>query len=516
MSNYLLGIDYGTGGAKACIIDENANSICYAFREYPIITNKQGWSEHDPILYWKVCCELIKECLKKGNVNPKDIKGIGTSSACPSMVMVDRKFEPINLAYNLMDRRATKEVEWLKSSIGEDRIFKITGNRLEDHPLIVNLMWEKNNRLECYENTHKILTIDGFIRLKLTGKSTVNYSNGAFYGVAYNIYTNKYDEEILKQIGIDINKMPSAFPCEQIIGEVHTKASIETGLAYGTPVAAGQTDCNAGWVGAGAVEEGDIQMNLGTCGNFGIITKNTNFSNSMINFAYTTNSKDTYITAATTTTGGQSLRYLRDNFSQIEVAMEKLIDNFDSYDYLNMEAEKIDPGCDGLIVLPYLMGERTPIWDVDAKGVVFGLSLSHTKGHLVRAMMEAVAYALYDSFCIIKDCGYKINLPIVLNEGGAKSKLWRNIITDVFNVPTVLVKSRIGAPYGDAILAGVSVGIFKDFSIAKEKAEYIDFMEPNKENHEVYMKYFNIYKNIYSHLKQDFKDLSEIRNLYSK
>jgi ribulokinase len=513
MANYLLGIDFGTGGAKACVIDENANPVSYAFREYPIINDKPGWSEHDGKLYWTVCCELIKECLDKGKVNPEDIKAIGTSSACPSTVFVNENSEPVTLAYNLMDRRATKEVQWLKENIGEDRIFDITANRLEDHPMIVNLMWEKNNRPDVYKRTCKVLTIDGYIRLKLTGKATVNYSNGAFYGVAYNVYTNEFDEELLKEIDIDINKMPEAFACEAIIGEVTDDAARECGLVPGIPVPAGQTDCNAGWVGAGAVEPGDIQMNLGTCGNFGIITKDTNFLKSMINFAYTTNSTDTYITVPTTTTGGQSLRFLRDNFSPLEVAMEKLVKDFDAYDYLNMEAEKIAPGCDGLVVLPYLMGERTPIWDVDARGVVFGLSLNHTKAHLVRAMMEAVAFALYDSFCIIRDSGYRINYPIVLNEGGAKSRLWRQIITDVFNVPTVLVESRIGAPYGDALLAGVSIGIFSDFSIAKEKASYVELMEPSQENHKLYMEYFNIYKSIYCHLKEDFKELARVRGL---
>jgi ribulokinase len=512
MANYLLGIDYGTGGAKACIIDENANPISYAYREYPIITEKPGWSEHDAKLYWTVACEIISECVSKGNINPADIKGIGTSSACPSMVMVNKNHEPIGRAYNLMDRRATKEVEWLKENIGAKRIFEVNANRLEDHPLIVNLMWERNNRPDFYKETYKILTIDGFIRLKLTGKATVNFSNAMFYGVAYNIFTNKFDESLFKEINIDIDKMPETFSCEEIVGEVTKEAAVETGLVSGIPVAAGQTDCNAGWVGAGAIEVGDIQMNLGTCGNFGIITKETNFPDTMINFAYTTNSRDTYVVGATTTTGGQSLRYLRDNFSQLEIAMEKTLGNFDAYDYLNMEAEKVKPGCDGLIILPYLMGERTPIWDVNSRGVVFGLSLNHTKGHLVRAMMEAVAYALYDSLLVIKDAGMKVNFPIVLNEGGAKSTLWRRIITDVFNIPTVLVKSRIGAPYGDAILAGVSIGMFRDFSIAKEKAEYIDLMEPNKENHELYMRYFKIYKNIYNHLKEDFKDLAEVRN----
>jgi sugar (pentulose or hexulose) kinase len=160
------------------------------------------------------------------------------------------------------------------------------------------------------------------------------------------------------------------------------------------------------------------------------------------------------------------------------------------------------------------MGERTPLWDADARGVVFGLSLSHGKAHLIRAMMESVAYALYHSFTLIKARGKKINYPIVLNEGGAKSKLWRRIITDVFNIPTVLVKQRVGAPYGDAILAGVATGVFADYSIAKEKAEYIEEMEPVKANHERYMEFFELYLKLYQHLKEDFKELAKLRKKY--
>ena len=454
MAGYLLGIDYGTGGAKACIIDEEVNVLGYSFREYPIITEKPGWSEHDPVLYWKIACELIKECTTKAAVHPKDIKGIGTSSALPSMVMIDRNHEPVNNAYNLMDRRATKEVQWLKDNIGEDRIFEISANRLDDHPLIVNLMWEKNNRPQSYKRIYKVLTIDGYIRLKLTGRATMHYSAGAFYGVAYNLLERRFDEGLMERIGIDMAFIPEAFSCEEVIGTVSSEAARETGLVEGIPVAAGQVDCNAGWIGGGAIEEGDIQMNLGTCGNFGIIHRDHNFLKSMIAFSYTTDSKNTYITVPTTTTGGQLLRYMRDNFSQVEVEMEKLV-NVSSYQFLDMEAERIKPGSDGLVVLPYLMGERTPIWDVYARGVVFGLTLTHTKAHLVRAMMESVAYALYDSFRLMKDMGRKINYPIVLNEGGARSRIWRKIITDVFNIPTVLVKNRVGAPYGDAILASI-------------------------------------------------------------
>jgi xylulokinase len=514
MTKYLLGIDYGTGGAKATIIDDEANVLSYAFREYPIITQKSGWSEHDPVLYWEIACEIIKECIKKASIDSKDIKGIGTSSALPCMVMIDKNGNPLNMAYNLMDRRATKEVKWLKDNIGEDKIFRITGNRLDDHPSIVNLMWEKNNRPQSFNKIYQVLTIDGFIRYKLTGITSINYPTAAFYGVAYDIRKKEFNREILNKIGINVELLPRIFKCEEIIGSVDKKGAEETGLSKGIAVCAGGADACSGWIAGGAIETGDTQINLGTCGVLGVIHNDTNFHNAMVTCAYNINSENTYVTIAVTTTGGYLIRYLRDNFSGIEVAVEGLINGIDAYDIIEMQAEKVAPGSDGLVVLPYLTGERTPIWDVNARAVIFGLSLNHTKGHLARAMMESVVYALYDSFTLIGKSGRKINYPVVLNEGGTKNKLWRRIITDVFNIPTVFLKSRTGAPYGDAIIAGVSTKIFKDYKIAKQKAEYIDLMEPIEKNHIRYMEYFKVYKQLYKHVKKDFLDLAELRNKF--
>ena len=401
-------------------------------------------------------------------------------------------------------------MQYLKETIGEDRIFDITKNRLDDHPIIVNLLWEKRNRPESFKIIYKALTIDGFINMKLTGKFSLHLSAAPFYGVAYDLMKRDFNQEILDTIGIDRNLFPPLYRCEAIVGEVTKEAAKETGLAAGIPVAAGQVDCNAGWMGAGAINVGDIQMNLGTCGNFGIIHSNPIFHKSMIAFPYTTDSENVYITVPTTTTGGQLIRYMRDNFYKAEKEAEKDT-GIDTYDLINKEAEVVPPGSEGLVVLPYLMGERTPIWDVYARGTIFGISLNHTRGHFIRAMMEAVAYALYDSFRIIKENNFPVNPPIILNEGGAKSRLWREIITDVFNVPTAMVKRRSGAPFGDAILAGVAVGIFKDFSIAKEWAEYINPKEPNEKNHELYMEYFKLYKDIYNHLKEDFRKLAKLR-----
>ena len=515
VADYLLGLDYGTGGAKACIIDLEGNVLGFAFEEYPFFHEKPGWSEHNAMGYWEAACRLIKDCLAQARVNPAEIRGMGVSSALPSMVMVDEAGNPIHRAYNLMDRRATREVEWLKEAIGEERLQRLTANRLEDHPSLVNLLWERNHRPDSFQRIHKALTIDGFVTLKLTGQAVVNHPAAPFYGVAYAIMEREFDEQILQEIGIDRAILPELIDCEDVAGEVTTEAAAETGLVAGVPVFT-QVDFNASCIAAGVTEPGDIMSNLGTVGNFGVIFTDPAFmfspeGLSMINLGFTIDARTNYMTIPSTTTGGQSLRYIRDTFSQVEVETERIL-GVSSYDLLNMQAAKVPVGSEGLIILPYLMGERTPIWDTSARGVVFGLSLTHTKGHLVRAMMEAVAYALYDSYRLIVQAGLKINYPIVLNEGGAVSPLWRQIISDVFNVPTVLVKRRTGAPFGDAILAGVATGVLKDFSVAKEWAEYVDPVEPNEANHQEYLAYFDLYKQIYEHVKGDFRRLAALRD----
>lgn len=516
MADYLLGLDYGTGGAKSCITNPEGEVLGFAFEEYPFIHEKPGWSEHEPMGYWRAACNLIQAALEQARINPSEIRGIAVSSALPSMVMVDKDHHPIHRAYNLMDRRAIQEVEWLKEHIGEERIKKLTANRIEDHPSIVNLLWEKRNRPDSFQRIHKALTIDGFITLKMTGKAVVNYCAAPFYGVAYDILGETFDKQMLEDVDIPGDILPELHRAVEIAGELSPEAAAETGLVPGIPVSVGQVDFNASCIAAGVTEEGDIMSNLGTVGNFGIVFKDADFmfspvGLSMINLGFTIDSANTYMTIPSTTTGGQSIRYLRDNFSQVEVEAERVL-GVSSYDLLNLQAAKVPVGSEGLIILPFLMGERTPIWDAYARGVIFGLSLNHTKGHVVRAMMEAVAYALYDSYRLIKESGLKINYPLILNEGGAVSKLWRQIISDVFNAPIVLVKRRTGAPFGDAILAGVATGIFKDFSVAKEWAEYIDPIEPNEENHERYLEYFDLYKQIYEHVKGDFRDLARLRD----
>ncbi len=513
MAKFFLGVDMGTGGCKAALIDDQGEVLAYSFREYPIINEKPGWSEHDPVLYWTLVSEMLREVLEHAHIDPKEVGGIGVSSALPSLVMLDAAGHPLERAYNLMDRRATAEVEWVKEHIGEERVYKMTGYRLEDHPNIVNLLWEKRNRPENYRKIAKALTTGGYIVYRLTGKTGINRSDATFFG-AYDLRKHEFDQTMVDAMGLEQAMFPKVHLCEEVVGEVHAAAAADCGLVAGIPVA-GQADAMAGWLGGGAIEIGDFQSNLGSVGNFGIIHNNYEFVESEIGHLMGITSpytiKDTLVTIPTTMTGGQSLRYIRDNISHTEIHAEQLV-GISAYDLLNLEAAKVPVGSEGLIVLPLLMGERTPLWDPYARGVIFGLSLNHTKGHIVRAMLEGVAYAMYHSYSLLIQGNLKINYPLVMNEGGAVSRLWRQIITDVLNIPTVLVKRRTGAPYGDGILAGVATGHFKSFRVVRDWVEYVEPLEPNQENHDKYMQYFEIYQQLYPSLQNSFLALARLRD----
>lgn len=511
MSVKLLGIDYGTGGAKACLIDEQGTVLSYAYREYKIFHPQPGWSEHDAENYWQVTCELTAQVLREANCKGSEVAGIALSSALPCLVLVDRHCDPVTPALNLMDRRAINEVDQVRDIIGESAIEELTANRIEDHPSLVNLLWFKNHQPAIFERAHKALTVDGFIAARLTHRFTVNRSAAVFYGVAFDIRQGEFRQDYLNKIGINPELLPELCDCSETIGGVSDEAANQSGLAAGIPVVGGQVDCNAGWIAGGATQPGDMQLNLGTCGVLGVVHQNMEYlahpdGLQMVNIPYTTSPTNTFSAVAVTTTGGQALRYLRDTFGSVEMDTERLL-NVSAYDLITLQAKDVPPGSEGLIVLPYFMGERSPLWDASARGVVFGLSLHHTRGHIFRAFMEGVAYALQYSYSVLMKTGLTPTYPLIFNEGGSQSAVWRRIITDVLGIPTARLEGTGGAPLGDAILAGVSVGVFEDFSVARQWARYTDQLEPIAQNHERYLEYFEIYKNIYAHLQSDFQHL---------
>lgn len=509
MANFLVGCDIGTSGTKSVVMDEEGNILGSHYIEYPMITPRPGWAEHDPEWYWEAVADTIKVSIKQANIDAKEIRGVSISAMSPACILVDKNLRPLQNAHFWMDRRATAESDYIKDRIGEERVFQVSANPVDPYYGIVKFLWEKNNNPDLYKQTYKVLNSADYPVMKLTGKALTDYSNASLMGIAYDIVKKKWDTDILEELELDPSKLPEAFPCDEVIGEVCSEAADRTGLYKGTPVVAGTVDCNAAWVANGAIHEGDMSLAMGTAGVLGVVHKEPKFTKNMITIVHTSQSKEMYTTLGATCSCGAVTRYYRDTFGQLEKeAATKL--GIDVYELMNMSAAEVPVGSDGLLVLPYFMGERTPIWDPLARGVILGMSLSHGKAHLLRALIEGATYAIYDNFKFMKETGLKMNLPLILTEGGARSALWRQIVSDVLNIPVSYMKTSKGAPVGNAIAAGVGTGVFKDYSVVEPWVNISDTHSPNPVTNNTYMAYYDIFKDAYSQMKGSFENLAKV------
>ncbi|MCX5758848.1 MAG: FGGY family carbohydrate kinase [Candidatus Hydrogenedentes bacterium] len=515
MANFLVGCDVGTGGAKAVVMAEDGVVRGSHFVEYPLVTAKGttdcfsgAKAEQDPEWYWNAVADTIGQSILSAKINPKEIRAICVSALSPACILVDEDRRPLQNAHIWMDRRATAECDWIRRTIGEDRVFALSANGIDPFYAATKLMWERNNRPDLYKRTFKLQTASDFICMKLSDRAVTDYSNASLIGIAFDIVRRRWDEGLIEELGLDPAKFPEAFPCDAVVGEVTREAARRTGLAHGTPVFAGTVDCNASCLAGGAVDSGSTQFVMGTSGSLAVVHENPVFTRRMITVVHAADSRTKYTTVAALVSCGALIRYFRDNFGQLE-QMAAETSGRDAYAMLNDEAEKVSPGSDGLIALPYFMGERTPIWDPYARGVLFGMTLDHGRGHFVRALMEGVGYALLENFECMHASGLDMTLPLVLSEGGASSPLWRQIVADMLDVECAYAPSSKGAPVGDAVIAGVGAGLYKDYSVAKDWLELGEHTSPIAENHIRYRKFYAIYRALYPALEDQFARLAD-------
>jgi xylulokinase len=517
---YLAGCDVGTGGTKAAVIDLEGNVLGDHFIEYPLITSKESWekypgmkAEHDPLMYWESVAACLRESVKKAKVEARHIGGVSISALSPACIMVDKDLKPLANGHIWMDRRATEQCRWLKEHIGEERVFDLSANPIDPYYAVSKLMWERDNRPELYNRCYKLQTAADFPAMMLTGKAVTDYSNASLIGIAFDIRKRRWDEKLVEEIGLDLDKLPEPYPCDHVIGEVSRSASEKTGLAPGTAVVAGTVDCNAAWVAGGAIGDGDASLVLGTAGVLGIVHLKDTFTRHMITIVHTADSREKYTTLAALVAGGASFRYFRDVFASLELK-EEGEGGPDAYERMNTYANGSPVGSKGLIYLPYLSGERTPIWDTAARGMFFGFGMDHTKGDFIRSMMEGVGYGLNHNFEMIAGSGIRIDLPLILSEGGAKSPLWRQIIADTLNVPCAWRRESRGAPVGNAVTAGVGIGAYPDYSVVRswyEDFKPSDITRPISENRAIYEQYYRIYRDLYERNKTLFQALSDVK-----
>ena len=511
MAKYLIGCDIGTSSAKAVVMDLEGNILADHYVEYKTYAPQPGWVEHSPEDYWRVFKENMHAILAKSRIDPREVAGVGVSACSPCCVLVDKQGRTLGNSQIWMDRRAVDECNAVRKVFDDETVFQVSANPLDPHCGTIKLLWEKQHRPEAYHAAYKMLNPANFINMRLTGEFVTDYSNASLVGVVFDIVRRQWRTDMIERIGLDPDKYARLAPCHEVIGEVTRTASEECGLAPGTPVVAGTVDCNAAWLGNGSTRAGDASLVMGTAGALGVVHNAPNFTRNLTTIIHTADSEHLYTTLAGTSCCGGLLRYFRDCFTPEEAKRMREAGE-DIYDLLGREAAAIPPGAEGLIVLPYFSGERTPLWNPIARGLAFGVSLSHQRGHWVRALMEGGIYAVYHCLKLMHESNLSITYPILVSEGGAKSPLWRQIASDIMNVELTYMTQAKGAPTGNAINAGVGVGLLKDYHIARTFIHIDQTHHPDPAIHARYERYFELYRKLYEDNRENYSLLYNLSN----
>ena len=505
---YLIGIDIGTSGTKTVLFDTKGNSIANCTVEYPMYQPKIGWAEQDPLDWWNAVCISSKEVVKKSGIDPKDISGIGLSGQMHGLVLLDKNDNVLRNSIIWCDQRTHEECIEITEKVGAKRLIEITANPALTGFTASKILWVRNNEPEIYSKINKILLPKDYIRFMLTGVYATEVSDASGMQLL-DIKKRCWSDEVLEKLDIKKEWLGKMYESCENTGVVTKEAAALTGLALGTIVAGGAGDQAAGAVGNGIVKEGIISSTIGTSGVVFAHMDNIEIDKKGRVHTFCHAVPGAWHVMGVTQGAGLSLKWFRDNFCIEEMRTAELL-GIDPYVLMDNEAAKIDAGSEGVLYLPYLMGERTPHLDPDARGVFFGLSAAHNKAHMIRAVLEGVVYSLRDCMEIIRGMGIEAS-QVRASGGGSKSPLWRQMQADMFRTDICTINSSEGPALGVAILAGVASGIYKDVVTACDEIISVkETQSADEDSATVYDKFYKVYGNLYNHLKDDYKEITRI------
>ncbi len=505
---YLLGVDIGTSGTKTVLFDIQGRTIASDTQEYPLYQPKNGWAEQDPEDWWRATHVSTQNVLRKSGVDAKDIKGVGLSGQMHGLVLLDREGKVLRRSIIWCDQRTTAECVEITEKIGAKRLIEITANPALTGFTASKAMWVKNNEPEIFEKVAKILLPKDYIRYMLTGEYATEVSDAS--GMQFlDVPKRQWSGEVLTKLGLREDMLGKVYESYEVSGSVHREAAALTGLVPGTPVVGGGGDQAAGAVGNGIVRAGVISSTIGTSGVVFAHSDTISIDPNGRVHTFCHAVPGAWHTMGVTQGAGLSLQWFRNQFCRAEMDTASSM-GVDPYQLMDKEAAQVGPGANGLLYLPYLMGERTPHLDADCRGVFFGLSASHTKRDMLRAVMEGVVYSLRDCLEIMKDMGVPVG-EVRASGGGGKSPLWRQMQADVFGTEIQTINSSEGGALGVALLAGVGTGVYKSVPEACDATIGV----VTRQNGDAALKstydgYYGLYKNLYKSLAGDFKTLATL------
>jgi xylulokinase len=496
--SYYLGIDIGTFESKGVIVDGDGSVVASAAKPHKMLVPQPGWAEHRPKQdWWGDFTFISKKMLAESRIDPKAIRAVGTSAIGPCMLPVDAEGEALsNAALYGVDARAAQEIDELNAEIGEERILKACGNALTSQSVGPKILWLKKNRPEIFAKAAKIVNSTTYIVQKLTGECVIDHYSAANVSPLYIIDKQDFSTELSAGI-IEPERLPRLLWTTDIAGQVTLKAARATGLAAGTPVIAGTIDAASEALSVGVIRAGDMMIMYGST-IFTIMLSKARIEDPRLWYAPWL-LKGEHASMAGLSTSGTLTHWFRD------VAAKDLATD-GAFGRLAKEAEASPPGARGLVMLPYFSGERTPIHDAQAKGVIFGLNLTHSRGDIYRALLEGIACGTNHIIETYREIGAMPRKLLAVG-GGTKNRVWSQATSDISGLTQTVCAKTVGASYGDAFLAALAVGDVsrKDILAWNPEARRI---VPDRKSRAVYERQYRAFRELYVSTRELMRELS--------
>jgi xylulokinase len=486
----VLGVDVGTTAVKAAVVGGDGRLHGAASVEYPTRYPRLGWVEQDPGDWWRAACGAVRGALRQAGGDP--VEAVCVSAQAPTLLALDGGGRPLRPALIWMDRRAETECARLRESLGEETVQEITGNRIDPYFVAPKLLWFRGHEPELFSRARVYIQATGELVRRLTGELTLDREHASLLSLR-DLREETWSEPLCAAVGVTPELFPRLVDGDEIVGSVTDAAAEATGLRAGTPVTGGTVDGPAAALEAGVVDQGQAAEMTGASTVLILPLDRPRSESAFVAMRHA--ARDRWLLLGAMVASGGSLRWLRD------------VLRADSFDALTAEASPVPPGSAGLVFLPYMMGERSPIWDSDARGVFLGLTLASGRGALVRAVLEGSAFALRHNLEVAAEAGIAVG-ELRSVGGGARSRLWSQIKADVTGIPVSLPETSIGAPFGDAALAAVAAGLHADVRGLVGTIRVRERFEPRADARPRYDELYGVYRGAYEALRGQFGRLA--------
>jgi xylulokinase len=500
---FMVGLDLGTTGAKAGIVGRSGQVLATAAVTYETATPRPGWAEQDPLDWWQASCAAVHGALDGGGISAGAIAGIGLSGQMHGSVFLDADESVIRPCILWCDQRTSDECDLITETVGAADLARWVGNPALPGFTAPKVLWLRANEPAGYARVRHLLLPKDYINLRLTGSLATEVSD-ASGTLLFDVTERGWSRRMLQKLEIPREWLPRVYESGEPIGELTKEAAAATGLRPGTPVAAGGADNACGALGMGVLSPGQVAVSIGSSGTVLAPTTTPFVDPGMRLHSFCHAVPGTWYLMGVMLSAGLALRWFRDELGEPEnsEARERSVD---PYELLSKTAAGAPAGCEGLVFLPYLTGERTPHADPCARGVLFGLDLTKTRAHVVRSIMEGVTFGLNDSISIMREMGVPLE-SVVSGGGGSRSPLWRQIQADTFELPITTAGTSDAAMLGAALLAGVAGGVFGSVEEAcRDSVAHGERIEPDPSSSSAYRLSYARFRALYPAVKELFR-----------